>query len=102
MSKLLGSDQPPRPKPLEDLANKTLDTIARLVREDWKKVYFGAVPYLDAMATLIKIEDNYMLDSGASIVNYFLANANTWKGPVARAIKAELKKRVDRFYKKAG
>jgi hypothetical protein len=71
-------------------ANRPLSTIAREVRQDWKKVYFGAVPYLDAMSTLNAISDNYYSDSGRSIVAYFLANAMTWKGDKAREIKKEL------------
>jgi hypothetical protein len=70
--------------------NRPLSTIAREVRQDWKKVYFGAVPYLDAMSTLNAISDNYYSDSGRSIVAYFLANAMTWKGDKAREIKKEL------------
>lgn len=77
---------------------RSLSTIAREIRQNWTKansgtsLYFGAVPYLDAMSTLDKISDNYMFDSGKSIVIYFLANAQTWKGETAKRIKAELKK----------
>ena len=70
---------------------RPLHVIANEIRKDWTKVYFGAVPYLDAMSTLNSIEDNYVFDSGKSIVLYFLANANTWRGEKAREIKAELK-----------
>ena len=65
--------------------------IAAAVKKDWKKVYFGAVPYLDAMFSLDKITDAYFEDSGKSVVLYFLANAKSWKGEVAKSIKAELK-----------
>lgn len=65
--------------------------IAREIRKDWKQPYFGAVPYMDAMLTLNSIHDNYIFDSGKSVVLYFLANANTWRGDTARRIKAELK-----------
>ena len=51
--------------------------IEREISRDWKKVYFGAVPYLDAMKDLNKITDNYIHDSGKSVVLYFLANAQT-------------------------
>jgi len=72
---------------------RPLYKIAREIRQDWgSKVNFGAKPYLDAMATLDKITDNYGQDSGKTIVIYFLSNATTWKGEVARRIKAELKK----------
>jgi hypothetical protein len=65
--------------------------IAREIRNDWKRPYFGAEPYLDAMFSLDSIRDNFMYDSGHSVVLYFLANANTWKGDTARRVKAELK-----------
>ena len=71
---------------------RSIAVIAREIRADWKKPYFGAVPYLDAMCELNSINDNYYYDSGESVVRYFLANANTWRGDKAREIKAELKK----------
>jgi len=71
---------------------RSLNVIAQEIRRDWNtKIYFGARPYLSAMQTLNKISDNYYFDSGKSIVLYFLANAGTWRGEVARKIKAELK-----------
>jgi hypothetical protein len=78
-------------KPLNELS---LSEIAMEVRRDWKKVNFGAKPYLDAMATLQSVDDNYILDSGRSIVMYFLSNASTWRGETAKAVKKELKKRL--------
>ena len=69
---------------------RPLHLIAREIRAVWKKPYFGAVPYLDAMATLNTMADEYGCDSADSIVAYFLANAHTWRGGVARYIKAEL------------
>ena len=65
--------------------------IAKEIKKDWQKVYFGAKPYLDAMFTLDKPTDRYGFDSAKSIVNYFLANASTWRGDKAKQIKAELK-----------
>lgn len=70
---------------------RPLYEIASDIRADWKNVYFGAMPYLAAMRDLDKVTDNFMYDSGDSIVRYFLANARTWKGEKAREVKAELK-----------
>ena len=70
-------------RPLYEIANE--------IRKDWKNVYFGAKPYLDAMACLNSINDNYGWDSAKSIVLYFLGNASTWRGETAKRIKAELK-----------
>jgi hypothetical protein len=71
--------------------DRTLFTIAAEIRKDWKNVYFGAVPYLDAMATMAAVSDTYGCDPGEEIVTYFLSNANAWRGETARRIKAELK-----------
>lgn len=73
------------------MEHRSLARIAAEITQHWPKPYFGAVPYLDAMRTLHSIEDNYVYDSGRSIVLYFLANAGTWRGEHARRIKAELK-----------
>jgi hypothetical protein len=73
-------------------SHRPLYEIAAEVRRDWKKVSPYAKPYLDAMGTLGNIRENYGLDSGVSIVLYFLSNASGWRGDKAKAIKAELKK----------
>jgi hypothetical protein len=70
---------------------RPLSVIAADIQSHWPKVYFGAVPYLDAMRSLDAITDSYYEDSADSIVRYFLANAATWRGDDARRIKAELK-----------
>lgn len=74
--------------------NRTLRAIALEIRADWRQakggIYFRAVPYLEAMATMGWITDTYGADSGESVVAYFLSNAGTWRGEVARRIKAEL------------
>ncbi len=73
---------------------RRLSDIAVEIRADWgaqgKGVSPYAKPYLDALQTLDTINDNYYLDSADSVVRYFLANASTWKGEKARAIKKEL------------
>lgn len=68
--------------------------IAAVVRRNWKPVNYAAAPYLGAMAGLNSINDDYGADSGRSVVAYFLANANTWRGETARAVKKELNKRL--------
>lgn len=70
---------------------RPLYEIAREIRKAWTKVSPYAEPYLEAMESLNTIDDNYYLDSGKSVVLYFLSNANTWRGEDARRIKAELK-----------
>lgn len=77
-----------------DIGQLTLSDIAKKISIFWTNPYFGAKPYLSAMRQLNHINDNYGLDNGKSIVLYFLANAGSWRGPIAREIKAELKKRA--------
>lgn len=69
---------------------RPLSVIAAEIRRDWKEPYFGAVPYLKALASLDTVHDQYGCDSGHSIVAYFLSNARGWRGDVARRIKKEL------------
>ena len=80
------------------IAFRPLSVIAQDIRADWKPVHPYAAPYMDALETLNLITDDYMMDSGASIVAYFLGNAQTWKGPVARDIKKELKQMLKTVY----
>jgi hypothetical protein len=70
---------------------RTLSAIARDIYRDWKPVNYAAAPYLDAMSSLGAMDDSYYYDSARSVVSYFLANAGTWRGPVAKQIKSELK-----------
>lgn len=70
---------------------RPLNEIAAEIYRTWKKPYFGAVPYIMAMASMNKVSDNYGLDSGESIVLYFLSNASSWRGEDAKRIKLELK-----------
>lgn len=65
--------------------------IAAEIRKDWKNVSPYAAPYLQAMFCLESVNENYGFDSGRSIVCYFLANAGSWRGEVAKRVKAELK-----------
>lgn len=70
---------------------RPLYEIATEISDDWKKVNYAAIPYLEAMQSLDSIEDKYIMDSGRSIVAYFLCNASSWRGTKAKEIKAELK-----------
>tara|TARA_R110000868_G_scaffold95522_7_gene262677 strand:- start:549 stop:773 length:225 start_codon:yes stop_codon:yes gene_type:complete len=71
--------------------SRSLNLIARDIRQDWKNVNYAAKPYLEAMQSLSSITDSYGCDNAKSVVLYFLCNAGTWRGPIAKSIKAELK-----------
>jgi hypothetical protein len=72
---------------------RTFQQIARDIKSTWLNVYFGAVPYLEAMLTLDTSDPNamYFYDTAGDIVRYFLANAQTFRGTDAIRLKAELK-----------
>jgi len=70
---------------------RPLSNIAHDIKRDWQNVNFAARPYLAAMLSMDSIENQYYHDSGRSIVRYFLANAGSWRGPMAQKIKMELR-----------
>jgi hypothetical protein len=65
--------------------------VASDIRRHWQKPYFGAVPYIEAMAQLNSMTDMYGADTAEYVVTYFLGNCASWRGPDARRIKAELR-----------
>ena len=72
--------------------HRPIREIALEISADWgEKISPHAKPYLDAMFSLDKITDNFGLDSGKSVIAYFLANAAGWRGETARRLKKELK-----------
>jgi hypothetical protein len=75
-----------------------LSDLAAMIQRDWssqgKGVNFAAKPYLEAMRSLTTVRDRYGMDPGESIVAYFLSNATSWKGPTAKAVKTELRRRL--------
>lgn len=79
-----------RKKVLMTTTTRLIRDIAADIVDHWDRPYFGAVPYINAMFDLGSIDDQYGADSARSIVAYFLSNAQTWRGPDARRIKAEL------------
>lgn len=53
-------------------------------------------PYLEALTSLDSTADfdtQYMAEKVGEIIPYFLNNAQSWRGPVARSIKKELTER---------
>lgn len=70
---------------------RPLYVVAKDILRSWPKISPYALPYAQAMLALDTIHDDYVADSGKSVVLYFLSNATTWRGDDARRIKAELK-----------
>lgn len=81
--------------PKVQVQTRPLFEIAAEIRGDYndrrKPLPFGAVPYVDAMARLNSIHDNYFADDGVSVVTYALSNLNGWRGDTARRVKTEMK-----------
>jgi hypothetical protein len=77
--------------PEKKIGRRPISAIALDILRDWKKPNYAAVPYLEAMLQLGSIDDQYGYDSAYSVVAYFLSNASSWRGPVAKEIKKELK-----------
>jgi len=78
-----------------------IHAIARDVIKNWKKPYFGAVPYLDAMQSLSTKHDAYGADSGSSILAYGLSNMSHYSGrsvhdpELAKKHRAQLKRHLN-------
>ena len=70
---------------------RSISAIAADIYRAWACPNFAAAPYLRAMLSLDSVSDPYGADSAKSVVAYFLGNASTFRGPAAKALKAELK-----------
>jgi hypothetical protein len=83
---------------LGDMKDKEISTLASAISRDWSQsdrgINFAARPYIDAMMSLGGMGDKYMNDDAKEIVVRFLSNATGWRGPVAKAVKAELNRRL--------
>lgn len=77
-----------------DLRALPLHALARMCQRDWPRAYFGARPYIDALLGLTSLDEPYGCETARDVVVGLLANAQTWKGPIARAVKAELTRRL--------
>mgnify|MGYP001364487992 CR=1 FL=1 len=73
------------------MEKRKLYEIAKEIKADWTNIDEYALAYLEPMFELSSIDDKYYLDTGKSVVLYFLANAQTWRGETAKRVKAELK-----------
>lgn len=84
---------------MTDYKTMTNAELARAAVNDWETPWFGAVPYVEAMREMLAagmdpLTDAYYADSPGEVVLRFLGNAAQWRGPVAREVKAEMKKRM--------
>jgi hypothetical protein len=71
--------------------SRPISVIAYDIRAAWPKVSPYAKPYLTALTCLDRITDKYYYDDATTVILYFLSNAASFRGPDAKALKAELK-----------
>jgi hypothetical protein len=72
--------------------SRPLYEICQEIRKDWRTMPEHARAHFRAIEHANSIDEMYGCDSVKSEILYFLGNAQTWKGEVARRIKIELKK----------
>jgi hypothetical protein len=77
----------------DDVTHMSVNEIGSLIAREWHPANYAAKPYIEAMQD-IDAQGNYIADSWTSIVAYFLSNATSWRGDTAKAVKAELNKRL--------
>lgn len=78
---------------------ETWASLARVIVADWgpQKMYFGAVPYVQALASIHHFSVNYAFygaETVHSVAMYFLSNAQSWRGPVAQVVKGIIKSKL--------
>jgi len=78
----------------DELKQASVSELATIIRKNWPKVNYAAQPYLDAMRSMDSFDQDYGADTGQSIGLYFLSNASSWRGDVAKLVRAELKRRL--------
>jgi hypothetical protein len=58
---------------------------------NWPELYLDAVPSIHAMRRIEKTTDRCGMGDGEGLVRYCRVNARTWRGEVAKRVKAELR-----------
>ncbi len=77
---------------MPSLSLRSLRDIASEIERDWTpKVGGRAQPYVHAMKQMQSFNDRFCIDSARQVVTSFLNTADTWRGPVARRVKDELR-----------
>jgi len=73
------------------MPHRPLSSIAAEIIADWTAYRDHAQPYIDALSKLHRATDRWRLGTGSNAIQGFLINAQTWRGEVARRVKAELR-----------
>ena len=79
------------------MPDRSLAEIAHEIRGDWTSLSNSpAEEYVTAMSELRTLDQSYGLDTAVSVVAHFLGVCGTWRGPVARRVKDELRNMLER------
>ncbi len=79
---------------------RSIREIASDIKREWDKMYFGAVPYVDAMLYLSERGDHYGADSSDDIILRFLSNASAFRGAPAKSLKYQLVQHLSPAFQK--
>ena len=83
-----------------NLEKMTLSQIADLISNSWNNMPLKIDEYVEAMSQIESIEDKYGdYETGAEIVTYFLANAKSWQGDIAKDVKQHLNNLINNYGK---
>lgn len=79
-----------------DLGSLDVQQIVALVYDDWDDVHPSAATYLNALDVndCRELADPVGNETADLQLRYFLAHAASWRGETARAVKAELRRRL--------
>lgn len=80
-----------------DLSPFTVDALARFALREASltgnaRIY--ATPYLQALTCCESLGDRYGMDRASDMARYALSNLSAWRGPIAKAWKAEMNARL--------
>ncbi len=72
-------------------AHRPIWATAKDIGKAWRPMNYAARPYWEAMLNISSPDDSFHAETGRAMCWYFLSNAGSWRGPEAKALKAELK-----------
>lgn len=80
-----------------NLDQLSLPELASLAVIDYKPMPPHLQPYVEALIRCRSIRSMYGIEKAGHLIPYYLNNAAYWRGPVAREVKKELKRRYKKW-----
>jgi hypothetical protein len=72
------------------MPNRLIWEIAEDIDKEYDNLPESAIPFIDKLLALNKLEDSYEGQDAYSIIFQFLLCAIDWRGPIASKVKREL------------